>query len=41
LEPGLGKKITACAHTAEEIGGLDGFLYEAVQNFVVFSNIQD
>jgi hypothetical protein len=25
----------------EEVGGLDGFLYEAAQNFEVFSNIQD
>ncbi len=25
----------------EELGGLYGFLYEAVQNFEVFSNIQD
>jgi hypothetical protein len=26
---------------AEELGGIDGFLYEAVQKFEVFSNIQD
>jgi hypothetical protein len=27
--------------SAEEVGGLDGFLYEAAQKFEVFSNIQD
>jgi hypothetical protein len=27
--------------SAEEEGGLDGFLFEAAQKFEVFSNIQD
>jgi hypothetical protein len=27
--------------SVEEVGGLDGFLYEAAQDFEVFSNIQD
>jgi hypothetical protein len=27
--------------SVEEIGGLDGFLFEAAQNVEVFSNIQD
>ncbi len=26
---------------AEEVGGLEAFLYEAAQNFEVFSNIQN
>jgi hypothetical protein len=36
-------RIAVCAHTtfAEEVEGLDGILYEAAQNIVVFSNIQD
>jgi hypothetical protein len=31
---------TSCL-AAEEVGGFDRFLYEAAQNFEVFSNIQD
>jgi hypothetical protein len=27
--------------SAEEVGGLDGFLFGAAQNFEVFSNVQD
>ncbi len=27
--------------TDSEVGGLDGFLHDAAQNFEVFSNIQD
>jgi hypothetical protein len=27
--------------SAEEVGGLHGFLYEVAQNFGAFSNIQD
>jgi hypothetical protein len=34
-------KDCPCNPSAEEVGGLDGFLYEAAQNFEVFSNIQD
>jgi hypothetical protein len=38
LEPDLAEKIAICAHTtyAEELEGLDGILYEAAQNIVVF-----
>jgi hypothetical protein len=40
-EPGLAEKIAVCAYTynlsAEEVGGLDGFLYEAAQkSFQIF-----
>jgi hypothetical protein len=35
-----GKECGLCP-SAEEVGGLDGFLYEAAQNFEVFSNMQD
>ncbi len=39
---GLAEKVAIFAlQSAEEIGGLDGLLYEAAQNFEVFSNIQD
>ncbi len=36
-----GKDRGLCLYnlSAEEVGGLDGFLYEAAQNFEVFSNI--
>ncbi len=35
--------LRLCPHnpSVEEIEGLDGFLYEAAENFEVFSNIQD
>jgi hypothetical protein len=38
-----GKDSGLCPYnpSAKEVGGLDGFLYEATQNFEVFSNIQD
>jgi hypothetical protein len=38
-----GKDCGLCPYnpSAEEVGGLDGFLYEAAQNFEVFSNMQD
>jgi hypothetical protein len=38
-----GKDCGLCPYnpSAEEVGGLDGFLYEAAQNFEVFSNSQD
>ncbi len=37
--PGLGEKIAVCGlcpynPSAKEVGGLDGFLYEAAQNFL-------
>jgi hypothetical protein len=35
-----GKDCGLCTF-AEEVGGLDGFLFESAQNFEVFSNIQD
>jgi hypothetical protein len=44
LEPGWAEKDSGlCLYnpSAKEVGGLDGFLYEAAQNFEVFSNIQD
>jgi hypothetical protein len=43
LEPGLAEKIAGLSPnnpSAEEIGGIDGFLYKTAQNFEVFSNIQ-
>jgi hypothetical protein len=44
LETGLAEKIAFCDHTTHDpnmVGGLDAFLYEAAQNFKVFSKIQD
>jgi hypothetical protein len=37
LEPGLAKDSCLCPYnqSAEDVGGLDGFLYEAAQNFEV------
>ncbi len=43
MEPGLAEKdcgICSYNPSAEEVVGLDGFLYEAAQNFEVFSNIK-
>jgi hypothetical protein len=39
----LADKIAVCANnpSADEVRGLDGFLYAAAQNFEVFSQIQD
>jgi hypothetical protein len=38
-----GKDFVLCPYnpSAEEVRGLDGFLYEAAKNFEVFSNMQD
>ncbi len=43
LEPGLAERLRCVLiqHSAEEVGGLDGFLFGAAQNFEVFSNVQE
>jgi hypothetical protein len=36
-----GKDCCLCNPSAEEVGGLEVFLYEPAQNFELFSNIQN